>query len=289
MAKLMLFMYKFGLSNEAVVAWSSGIHAAAANCYGAADASYPLARQYLKDDTHLGVAAVGLRNEGWQTPSPQDSTGSHAGMQGFALRRTWYKADYGDDVTYFDYSYEGRIPGADLGDGLSDYNFKLAYWLVMHVLPLGITNFCDQRGRHSAFSQFDNWSTAEFLIRSQIYTCEEAIKMMDLMVVPPWTTGAGTYTGKPLLFVNAFSVGQGPRIKAMVAYLPEDNDPNTIRAALKVMAEVYVRSGLAPKGMTVYQTYRTMANLAGFSWAPEKNIGLGRRHRRASALATSSW
>ena len=105
MATLMMFMYNFGLSNEAVVAWSSGIHAAAADCYGAADASYPLARQYLKDDTHLGVAAVGLREEGWQTPAPIDHSETHAGMQGFAMRRARYPEDYADDATYFYYSY----------------------------------------------------------------------------------------------------------------------------------------------------------------------------------------
>lgn len=288
MATLMLFMYKFGLSNEAVVAWSGSSHAVAAACFEVDGASYPLAQKLLKD-TVLGVAAVGVRNEGWQTPSALDHTGHHAGMQGFAERRTLYKGGYADDPTYFDYTTAGRAGHHNLNDGLNGFEFKLAYWFVMDVLPLAVINYCDDRGRHSAFARLDNWSTAEFLIRSQIYTCEEAIKMMNVMVVPPWTTNAGTYTKKPLLFVNAFSVGQGPRIKAMVAYLPEDNDPNTIRAALKVMAEVYVRSGLAPKGMTVYQTYRTMANLAGFSWAPEKNIGLGRRHRRASALATSSW
>ena len=273
MATLMMFMYNFGLSNEAVKAWSTGIHAAAADCYGAADASYPLARQLLKEATYLGVAAVGLREQGWQTPAPGYGHDG-AGMINYAAQRTLYKGDYADDPTYFYYSYAGR-DNVDLGDGLNPYNFELAFWLVMRVLPLAAINYCDDRGRHSAFSQFDNWSTAEFLIRSQIYTCEEAIKMMDVMVVPPWTTNADTYTGKPLLFVNAFSVGQGPRIEAMLAYLPESNDPHATQTSLKVMAEVYVRSGLAPKGMSAYQTYATMANLVGFACAPEKNIGLG--------------
>ena len=272
----------------ACVAWSSGEHAAAAACAGAAVTSYALARLKLKE-TKLGVAAVCLRETGWQTPSAIDKSGKLAGMQGFAHRRTLYKEDYADDPTYFEYSTEGRAGHHNLDDGLNQYDFKLSYWLVMSLLPFAVINFCDDRGRHCAFSQLENWSTAECIIRSQIFTCKAAIEMMNVMVVMPWTTGAGRYTDKPLFFVNSFSVGQGSRILALLAYLPEDNDPNTIRAALKVMAEVYVRSGLAPKGMTVYQTYRTMANLAGFSWAPEKNIGLGRRHRRASALATSSW
>ena len=63
MATLMLFMYNYGLSMDAVKAWSTGIHAAAADCYGAADASYPLARQHLKSATLLGVAAVAHRAE----------------------------------------------------------------------------------------------------------------------------------------------------------------------------------------------------------------------------------
>ena len=109
MATLMLFMYNFGLSNEAVQAWSTGIHAAAADCYGAADASYPLARQLLKK-THLGVAAVGLRETGWQTPAAIDRSEVHAGMEGFALRRTLYKGDYADP-TYFDYTTVGRPLG----------------------------------------------------------------------------------------------------------------------------------------------------------------------------------
>ena len=163
MATLMMFMYNFGLSNEAVKAWSTSNHAAAADCYGAADASYPLARQYLKSATLLGVAAVGLREQGWQTPGPLDYTGTHAGMQGFAMRRARYPEDYADDPTYFYYSYENNFTGRQYrGDGLNEYNFELAFWLVMRVLPMAVINYCDDRGRHSAFSQFHNWSTAEF-------------------------------------------------------------------------------------------------------------------------------
>ena len=274
MATMMNYMYQFGLSMAACVAWSSGEHAAAAACVGAAVTSYSLARLKLKE-TQLGVAAFGLRETGWQTPSPIDHSGNHAGMQGFAARRTRYKEDYENDPTYFDYTYEGRGRGVDLGDGLCQYDFKLSYWLVMSLLPFAVINFCDDRGRHCAFSQLANWSTAEFIIRAQIFTCVAAIVMMDVMVVPPWTTGAGRYTDRPLFFVNSFSVGQGQTIEGMVAYLPESNDPNKIRAALKVMAEVYVRSKLAPECMSPYQVYHMIANVAGFGWGPEKNIGLG--------------
>ena len=154
------------------------------------------------------------------------------------------------------------------------YEFELAYLLVMYLLPLAVINFCDDRGRHCAFSQLENWSTAEFAIRAQLFTCAAAIAMFDLMVVPPWTTGAGRYTGKPLLFIDSFSVGQSPRIRAMLAYLPESSDPGAIQAALRVMAVVYVRSGLAPKGMSTYQVFQTMVSLAGFGAHATKNIGL---------------
>jgi hypothetical protein len=275
MATLMMFMYTYGLSMDACVAWSTAQHAAAAACFGAAAAAtYPLARQKLKN-TLLGVAAVALRNTGWQTPSPQDVSGQQAGMQGFAMRRTRYKVDYVDDGTYFDYSFE-LAHGHDRGDGLNQYEFQLAYCLVMSLLPFAVINFCDDRGRHCAFSQLKNWSTAEFLIRAQLFTCVAAIVMMDVMVVPPWTTGAGRYTDRPLFFVNSFSVGQGQTIEGMVAYLPKSNDPIKIRAALKVMAQVYVRGGLAPEGMTVYQVYKTMVRLSGFGAADHavKNITL---------------
>ena len=93
MATLMLFMYNYGLSMDACIAWSTAEHAAAAACFGLAGvASLPRARQELKK-TLLGVAAVCLRHTGWQTPSPKDNTYTHAGMQGFAARRTLYKED----------------------------------------------------------------------------------------------------------------------------------------------------------------------------------------------------
>ena len=129
MATLMLFMYQFGLGMEACIAWSSGEHAAAAACIGATAASYAIARRKLKG-THLGVAAVALRETGWQTPSAIDGGGTLAGMQGFAERRTTYKEDYADDPTYFDYTTEGRTGHAH-DDGLNQYEFMLAYWLCL--------------------------------------------------------------------------------------------------------------------------------------------------------------
>ena len=273
MATLMLFMYQFGLGMEACIAWSSGEHAAAAACIGATAASYALARRKLKG-TKLGVAAVCLRDTGWQTPSPIDKPPTLAGMQGYAERRTRYKDDYKDDPTYFDYTSEGRTGHAH-DDGLNQYEFMLAYWLVMSLLPFAVINFCDDRGRHCAFSQLENWSTAECLIRADIFACEWAMEMMDVMVLLPWTTGAGLYTSKPLFFVNSFSVGQGQTIEGLVAYLPEDNDPYKIRDAFRAMAVVYKRSGLAPKHMSIYQVFRAMVAVAGFGGADlaTKNIG----------------
>ena len=256
----------------ACVAWSSGEHAAAAACAGAAVTSYALARLKLKE-TKLGVAAVCLRETGWQTPSAIDKSGKLAGMQGFAHRRTLYKEDYADDPTYFEYSTEGRAGHHNLDDGLNQYDFKLSYWLVMSLLPFAVINFCDDRGRHCAFSQLENWSTAECIIRADIFTCEAAMEMMDVTVLLPWTTGAGLYTDKPLLFINSFSVGQSARIQALLAYLPEDNDPYKIRDALRASAVVYKRSGLAPKHMSTYQVFRTLTTVAGFDANPEKNIG----------------
>jgi hypothetical protein len=271
MATLMLFMYQFGLGMEACIAWSSGEHAAAAACIGATAASYAIARRKLKG-THLGVAAVALRDTGWQTPAPIDHPGRLAGMQGFAARRTQYKDDYADDPTYFDYVDDAH--GQSRGDGLNQFEFMLAYWLVMSLLPFAVINFCDDRGRHSAHSQLENWSTAESLIRADIFTCKAAIDMMDVMVLLPWTTGAGLYTDKPLFFVNSFSVGQGPRIEGMLGYLPQDNDPFKTRDALRAMAVVYVRSGLAPPHMTAYQVLGVMASVAGFGGnTATKNIG----------------
>lgn len=272
----MRFMRRRALSMEACVAWSTGEHAVAAACFDQSEKSYPRARELLQG-TLLGVAAVCRRNEGWQSPSPIDSSGTHAGMQGYAVQRSRYEKDYENDADYFYYSYEDNVGNArDRGDGLNSYDFKLAYQLVMHLLPLPVINFCDDRGRHSAFARLKNWSTAEFAIRSALFTCSEAIKMFDLRVVEPWKTGAGTYTGKPLLFINSASAGEGARIEAMVAYLPESKDPGAIRSALRVMAEVYKRSGLAPKDMTVYQTFTTMRDLAGFGsgWWARKNITL---------------
>jgi hypothetical protein len=272
MATLMNYMYQCGLSMAACVAWSSGEHAQAAACVGAAVTSYALARLKLKE-TKLGVAAVALRETGWQTPAPINRSGTQAGMQGYAERRTQYKEDYEGRDDYFDY-YSEVAKGRDRGDGLNQYEFMLAYWLVMMLLPFAVINFCDDRGRHCAFSQLANWSTAECIIRADIFTCEAAMDMMEVIVVMPWTTGAGRYTDKPLFFVNSFSVGQGPRIEGMLAYLPEDNDPFKIRDALKAMAVVYVRSGLAPPHMTYYQVLGVMASVAGFGGNnATKNIG----------------
>ena len=275
MATLMNYMYQCGLSMAACVAWSSGEHAAAAACFGAAVTSYSLARLKLKE-TRLGIAAVALREQGWQTPSAVDGGGVLAGMQGFAHRRTQYKEDYEGREDYFDYSFEGRGTNEPSNDGLNQYEFKLAYQLVMSLLPFAVINFCDDRGRHCAFSQLENWSTAECLIRADIFTCKAAIDMMEVIVVMPWTTGAGRYTAKPLFFVNSFSVGQGPRIEGMLAYLPEDNDPYKIRDAFRAMAVAYKRSGRAPKHMSTYQVFRAMVHVAGFNGVADlakKNIG----------------
>ena len=164
----MRFIMRKALSMEAVVAWSTGEHAVAAACFEADGESYPMARKLLQD-TVLGVAAVGVRNEGWQSPSPRDNAESHAGMQRYAVQRTLYEADYvGND--YFPYTYEGLGNGHDRDDGLNQYDFELAYWLNMHLLPLPVINFCDDRGRHSAFARLKNWSTAEFAIRAVLYT-----------------------------------------------------------------------------------------------------------------------
>ena len=273
--RMMRFMLRKALSMEACVAWSTGEHAVAAACDLSDDASYPLARKLLQD-TLLGVAAVCQRDTGWQSPAPIDVGGTLAGMQGYAERRTEYEKDYENATDYFYYTSKGRRPGVhSVNDGLNQYDFKLSYWLVMHLLPLPVINFCDDRGRHSAFSRLNNWSTADFAVRAALFTCSEAIKMMDLMVVEPWKTGAGTYTDKPLFFIDSSSVGEGARIKAMVAYLPEDNDPNAIQAALKVMAVVYKRSDLAPEHMSTYQVFLAMRDLAGFGGTTaRKNITL---------------
>ena len=55
-----------------------------------------------------------------------------------------------------------------------------AYWLVM-TLPFAVINFCDDRGRHCAFSQLE-LVDGRFLIRAR-FTCVAAIVMMDVMVV----------------------------------------------------------------------------------------------------------
>ena len=100
MATLMMFMYTYGLSMNACVAWSTAQHAAAAACFGAAAATYPLARQAQgcwASPRSRSVTRAGRR-------LAQDVSGKHAGMQGFAMRRT-RKVDYVDDGTYFDYSF----------------------------------------------------------------------------------------------------------------------------------------------------------------------------------------
>ena len=141
LAKMMLFMWRYALCMDACIEWSVGY------CYIDADCSYSDTKNLetaleLCASRRLGVAAVGVRAVGWQSPSPYNAW-TDACMRKFAEHRTKFAKYYNDEESlqsYFDY-YEA---------GLIRWNFELPYWLIMRLLPYPVINFCDERGQASA-------------------------------------------------------------------------------------------------------------------------------------------
>ena len=238
------FMWAYALCGPAVVEWSTGIVYVDAVC-GRETTNKEMVLGLLKL-TVLGVAAFGCRCLGWQTPSPFSPTKTLAGMEEFARRRWLHKEDYKDDDEaphMFEFTTDMRTQvgreHSENGEDAVHWRFESAFWLAMCVLPWPWCCFCDQRGRFTVFSRVKQWQTAEFAIRSMLYTVEDALKVMRIRVLDPYDNGAvkkddksARYFGKPRLFVNTMTAGDPGGLRAMLAFEPEDpGDLNVYRNA----------------------------------------------------------
>ena len=243
---MMNFMWRFALCAAAVKEWSLGI------VYEDSAAGDKATALGLLKKTVLGVAAFACRCLGWQTPSPWSGTGTHAGMDQFALRRTRHADQYDDDAdapNMFRFTTDMillgcDVPGAD-GENAWTWRFRSSFWTVMYCLPIPCIFFCDKRGQRVAYSRFQEWQTADFVIRSMLYCVPEALKLLRIRVLDPSATGAcsddGTpFFGKPRLWINTFSAGEPGGVGAMLAFEPENAGYLNIHrnAAVKVRGRV---------------------------------------------------
>ena len=243
---MMNFMWLYALCPAAVKEWSLGI------VYEDSAAGDKATALGLLKKTLLGIAAFGCRCLGWQTPSPWSPVETSAGMPEFALRRTRHADQYDDDAdapNMFRFTTDIMWPRgrAAAGDGQFgwEWRFKSAFWTVMYCLPIPCIFFCDDRGRRVAYSRFQKWQTAEFVIRSMLYCVPEALKLLRIRVLDPSATGACSDDGtpffdKPRLFVNTFSAGEPGGVGAMLAFEPENAGYLNIHlhAAVKVRGRV---------------------------------------------------